>query len=393
MSYTSDPTPTSTFILKIASRCNLNCTYCYEYNLADHSWQTQPPVASIHTIQQTAARIAEHVIAHNVQHVSIIFHGGEPLLAGADFIKVAADTLAGSVSPHAECTFGIQTNGILLSDVVIRALAAVPVYVGLSIDGPATVHDIHRVYRNGRGSHDQVVSGSRWLLTNEGRKLFAGILAVIDVTSDPHAVFNYLASFKPPSIDFLLPHGNWTNSPPMRSLCSELTPYADWLITVFDSWFDGLHSEVRIRIFEDIIEHELGGLGSLESLGLAPVTLVCVAPDGSIEAVDTLKSTYESAHRTGLDVYNNSFDEALNHPAIRSRQLGIDGVCSQCKQCRHVTTCGAGYYPHRWNQANGFDNPSVYCPDLMKLIAHIQRVVRSALATDTGSCATNSCAN
>jgi uncharacterized protein len=40
-----------------------------------------------------------------------------------------------------------------------------------------------------------------------------------------------------------------------------------------------------------------------------------------------------------------------------------------------VDVCGGGYYPHRYSTANGFSNPSVYCPDLMKLIGHINRVV------------------
>jgi uncharacterized protein len=37
--------------------------------------------------------------------------------------------------------------------------------------------------------------------------------------------------------------------------------------------------------------------------------------------------------------------------------------------------CGGWYIPTRYDKDNGFDNPTVYCPDILKLITHIQRCV------------------
>jgi len=38
-----------------------------------------------------------------------------------------------------------------------------------------------------------------------------------------------------------------------------------------------------------------------------------------------------------------------------------------------------GYLPHRYSKQNGFDNPSIYCNDLMKLITHIQNKLIEAI--------------
>ena len=67
-------TPIRQVILKIASRCNLNCTYCYVYNRADQSWRTQPAFMSEAVARQTAARIREQCRAHGKRQVVIVLH-------------------------------------------------------------------------------------------------------------------------------------------------------------------------------------------------------------------------------------------------------------------------------------------------------------------------------
>jgi uncharacterized protein len=54
-------------------------------------------------------------------------------------------------------------------------------------------------------------------------------------------------------------------------------------------------------------------------------------------------------------------------------------LCAQCRGCPVRAVCGGGYLPHRYSSRNGFDNPSVYCRDLMKLIVHIQARVLTTL--------------
>lgn len=71
-------------IVKIASRCNLNCSYCYVYNQADTSWRERPAVMSKETFAATVERIRRHTLLSGQQTVTIIFHGGEPTLAGSE---------------------------------------------------------------------------------------------------------------------------------------------------------------------------------------------------------------------------------------------------------------------------------------------------------------------
>ncbi|HHG84648.1 MAG TPA: radical SAM protein, partial [Bacteroidetes bacterium] len=66
-----------TYVIKIASRCNLNCSYCYMYNKGDNSWRSQPKVMSEETVVQLLHRIIEHYGPNPMyKFVTLSFHGG-----------------------------------------------------------------------------------------------------------------------------------------------------------------------------------------------------------------------------------------------------------------------------------------------------------------------------
>src|SRR6267154_5234629 len=79
--------PFQEFIVKIHSRCDLACDYCYMYEMADQSWRDRPRRMSDEIAAQTAMRIGEHARAHRLARISRVLHGGEPLLAGRDLIS------------------------------------------------------------------------------------------------------------------------------------------------------------------------------------------------------------------------------------------------------------------------------------------------------------------
>jgi uncharacterized protein len=74
--------PISGFVIKVASRCNLNCSYCYEYNMGDSSWKKMPKYMEEELFSKTLHRIKSHCDAHQFDNISISLHGGEPLLIG-----------------------------------------------------------------------------------------------------------------------------------------------------------------------------------------------------------------------------------------------------------------------------------------------------------------------
>lgn len=374
---TRHPLPFRQFILKITSRCNLACDYCYMYELADDTWRGQPKRMSADTVKATADRIAEHAETHDLKDVHIVLHGGEPLLAGPDYIGTIATTLRAATTARVE--LGVQTNGTLLSEAMIDTLASHDIKVGVSLDGAPDDNDGHRRYANGRGSYGDVAC-SLGRLRTRAPQLFAGIICTINLDNDPVRTYSALRSFAPPRLDFQLPHGNWTTPPPGRDPGSTKVTYGKWLTTVFDQWYGESPRETSVRMFSEIIHLMLGGQSQVETIGLAPVAFIVVNTDGALEQVDALRSAFNGAAGTGLNVAANAFDAALTHPAIVARQLGVDGLSSACKKCALHRVCGGGLYAHRFQSGTGFLNPSVYCHDLAYLIRHIHRQVSGDVA-------------
>ena len=365
--------PLSSFVFKVASRCNLDCTYCYEYNMGDSSWRVQPKAMSEETARIGAHRVIEHCRAHGFTNVDISLHGGEPLAIGPEKLGAIIRTIKEELEPHCRLQLGLQTNGTLLDAKMLALLEAERVSIGVSFDGPPEVNDKIRIYKDGRGSSAKTIEALERL---RGSPSFAGMLAVIHIDADPLKVWRYLAAFDPPSLDFLLPHGNWESFPPGKTRDNK--PYAEWLIPIFDDWFGNYKSDIRIRFFEEIILRLLGGKGSLESLGLEPVVLGVIAANGAYEAVDTLKSAFPGAHSLKMHTSTHSLNDVLLHPSVAIRQQGIDAVSKICQQCSVVQVCGAGYFPHRYSKSHGFMNPSVFCNDIAALIDHIGVQIASA---------------
>ena len=88
-----EPVPFRQFILKVHSRCNLSCTYCYVYEMAEQGWPALPRRMDTAIAALVADRIGEHARAHDLPGVEVILHGGEPLLAGTGWLTELAGTL------------------------------------------------------------------------------------------------------------------------------------------------------------------------------------------------------------------------------------------------------------------------------------------------------------
>ncbi|MFC4586110.1 FxsB family cyclophane-forming radical SAM/SPASM peptide maturase [Sphaerisporangium corydalis] len=360
--------PFRQFVLKVTSRCDLACDHCYVYEHADQSWRRRPKVMARETVAMAADRMAEHARAHALRTIHVILHGGEPLLAGHERLEETIVRLRDAVRGICELDLRVHTNGVSLDERFCRMFADHDVRVGVSLDGGRRANDLHRRYADGRSSYDRVVRAVD-RLGREFPDIYAGLLCTIDIGNDPVPVYEALVALRPPVVDFLLPHATWDHPPPRPA--GVATPYADWLIAIHDRWRkDG--EPVRVRMFESIIRTTQGQGSLTESLGLDECDLAVIETDGEYEQADSLKTSFSGAPATGCDVFSHTLDDVARSPAIAARLGGLEGLCDTCRACPVVESCGGGLYAHRHRVGTGFQNPSVFCDDLMKLITHVR---------------------
>lgn len=381
--------PLRHYVLKVASRCDLACDHCYVYEHADQSWRGRPPVMSVATASVAARRIAEHAAAHDVAQVSVILHGGEPLLLGPARLHSLLTELRRTVTPVCRLDLRMQTNGVRLDAAHAEVLLEAGVRVGVSLDGDRPANDRHRVFRRGASSYERTLRGIAVLRSERFRSVYAGLLCTVDIANDPVAVYRALIEQDPPRIDLLLPHGTWEHPPaglaeriwPPRPADGtgafrdggggpDAPPYARWLLAVHDRWVaDG--RPVPIRLFDSLRALAIGGPSGTEAVGIDAGDLVVIETDGAWEEPDSMKTTWDGAGATGLTIFEHSADEVTAQPAMRRRRGGLEALSPTCRACAVVRQCGGGLRAHRYRPGSGgdgFDNPSVYCDDLKELI-------------------------
>lgn len=366
------PALIKSLVVKIAQRCNLNCTYCYVYNHADQSYRYRPVFMTKQIFEALVNRIQAYLETQPDHVVDLIFHGGEPMLLAAGELDAWLSDATRQLGR--QIRYGLQTNGTLVSDAWLDVLAKHQIRPSISIDGTAEVHDAYRVDHRGKGSYDKVVDGLRKLMD---AKLDPGALCVINPEYSGINVYRHLRSLGFKRMDFLIPDATHDSKPLLYGRFGS-TCVADYLIPIFDEWFEEDNPEIKIRLFVEVLRLLLGGSPLTDNLGasLGGQNYLIIETDGSIHGTDVLKICYEGASDTGLNVLENGFDELpkANPLVFEIIDRGIP-LCETCLTCPEREICRGGAMAHRYSRANGFANPTVWCADMLKLIDHIRERV------------------
>ena len=365
--------PFTTYVVKIYEFCNLNCTYCYMYNLADSSYLSKPARMSEHTRDVFFVRLREHAQGHNIDPVTIVLHGGEPLLVGKDYLDRWITNLRCALG-DTRALIRLQTNGILLDEEWVELLHRHDVRVGISLDGPRDQNDQFRVDLRGRGSYDRVLGGLDCLINHPlGHQVFGAVLSVANPQIPAAQMWDFWRGLGVTRYDFNLPH--CTHDQPPWFAADDLT---QWMIELFDLWWMLDDPQYEIRFFKNIVDLVLGAPFSTDYIGGKPGGIAVVETDGAIQGADALRACEDGMIELGLSVEHHAFDDALKDPLVRLANHSSAQLCDTCQACRVREVCGGGYLPHRYSQARQFDNPSVYCDSLYALISHIrERIVES----------------
>lgn len=362
-----------TVLLKVASRCNIDCSYCYVFNMGDTGWSRGPKQMSRETCQATATALA-HLARDQGRPFAVVLHGGEPLLLGEVNLWFVIQTLREALPE--ECAISIQTNGILISQEILDLCARARVTLSLSLDGPRHIHDQNRVGFKGEGTFDRVIEGLERLRSHADAKfLFTGLLAVINPDSDPREVYTFFKGFSPPSVDFIYRDGNHSRLPEGKASLLT-TEYGQWMASLLDVYLAD-ETPIRIRILDDMIKLVLGGFGSKDGVGLTNYGVLIVDTDGSVTKNDTLKSSFDGADRflEPWSVHTHRLSDILRSTEFAEYHAMQRPSSSTCLTCPELGVCGGGMTLHRWRDGCGYENPSVYCEDQKLLIGHIREKV------------------
>jgi uncharacterized protein len=356
--------PIAQLLVKVAARCNIDCSYCYWFR--DATVYSKPKLMSPEVLQQLLLRIDEHVVKHALDEFSIVLHGGEPLLSGVENFHRMADACA-AISERTNCVIAIAvtTNGVLIDEAWLDCFESHGIAVAISLDGPAHIHDAHRRTFQGGGTHAAVERAARMLVS---RRIDVSALAVCNPAHRAKEYCDFFATCGVESYDILIPDATLGENPP---------PIAPFYKELFDLWLEANRDKqtVGIRIVTDMVAALIGSEAPTEGVGYRPIELCTVMTDGTLEAHDVLRIAGDGSTQTSFNIFDNAIDDVRNEPRWKAARDASINLSRKCRECKFMNACGGGYLPHRFSRENGYDNPSVYCDDLYATYEHVQAVL------------------
>ncbi|MFO7635042.1 MAG: radical SAM protein, partial [Caldilinea sp.] len=213
------------------SICNLDCHYCFYLRkeaLYPHSSFRMADDLLEQFVRQT---IEAHAA---LPEVTFAWQGGEPTLMGLEFFQRVVTLQRHYRRPGQRILNALQTNGVLLDNAWGRFLHENSFLVGVSLDGPAALHDVYRRDKGGDPTFDRVVAGIDILKTHQAP--FNILTCVNDVNVEhPLAVYRFLRDeIETEFIQFIPIVEPAPALVSTRSVSGDA--YGAFLIAIFDEW-------------------------------------------------------------------------------------------------------------------------------------------------------------
>lgn len=378
-----------TIVIKPTLQCNLRCEYCYEFRRNSNNLYKDK--ITIEQLTDIVWRIAK---LFPDSKILWMFHGGEPLLCGSEYLEKFANCIREVNSTYpVDYKIALQTNATLLSDECIQVLEKnadllSERIVSISIDGPKEINDITRNSISGNSSYNNVESSIQKIRNSE---LAFSTISVIGTHNidQPQKMFAYVKGIGANLCKFLPNYNSDSNG---NSEMYGINPldFAKFMIEIFDLWMHDLPNQTNKRLIIEPIASIICALSNskinwCEYQKEKCSNFTCIYPNGDMWLCDNYAN--ETMRDTAYlkNIYNIS-DEELKNILLTPNKVceyaefynKIMGICSDCEI---YDFCKGGCIQIHYDMLKKSDKlAKEFCEAKKLLINHIKRAIDLALS-------------
>lgn len=341
-------------IIKVVDYCNFSCDFCRYTNNPIKS------IMSIDTYTSIVEKACEYNISRGFNHLTLIFHGGEPLLWGLKNFRKAIEIQQSLLEKHPKLSIknNIQTNGSLLSDQWIDFFNENKFNIGVSIDGPDEIN----FHKNSSGN--QIVLDNIKKLSEAGSRF--GILSVI---TDAHKglaqnYYNFIIKNKIRSVGFC-----YCVYDLEKHITVKNEILTEFLTQFFKLYFEGTYN-LHVREFEYVMRLCMGIKPNACTFSYRSKcgNYFSVCPNGDIYFCDPY-----SLDSTAIgNIITNTFDDIKVSPVLQEIiQRAQDSINNDCQNCSIKEICGGGCFRHTFE-----DGRNAFCETFRAVYPYIQNTIK-----------------
>jgi uncharacterized protein len=357
---TIDAQPFSLLVKPTGADCNLRCAYCFYLEKA----ALYPDSARHRMSDEVLERLISSYMATSQPQYAFGWQGGEPTLMGVDFFRRITDLQKKHGKPGSQVANGLQTNGTLLDDAFATHLRQYHFLLGVSLDGPADIHDPNRITADGRPTHARVLEGISVLRRHQ---VEFNILTLVNSLNSRHPDKLY---------SFLLQEGHLYHQyipcvefdQAGKPLPFSVDPEAwgDFLCTLFDLWYARDTRRVSIRLFDSILFKLVENVTNVCHMGRDCRQYFLVEHNGDVYPCDFFA---EPELKLG-NIMTHGWDELLASPIFKAFGSCKSQWNPACDACPWVTLCAGDCLKHRYAGSHDPRRLSYLCSGWKRFFAH-----------------------
>jgi uncharacterized protein len=346
--------PINLIVIQPTSFCNLDCDYCY---LPDRNTKQQLSLDLIDPIFKTI-----FTSQFFRQDATVCWHAGEPLAVPISFyegvferIQTAAHQY--NTTPH-KIRQSIQTNGTLINQAWCDLFKQHDVHVGVSLDGPAFLHDVHRKTRKGLGTHAATMRGIAHLQKNEIQCSAIGVLTK-DSLDYPDEIFHFFRDNGIMDVGFNMEETEGENHASSLDR-EELTDRYRIFIQRFWDLVAATNGEFKLREFEGICSLIYCD-ARLEYTDMnRPFVIVNIDAKGNFSTFDPellgVKTDRYGQFILGNILYD-TFESVCNSDKFRHMYQEMSAGVKLCREnCQYFGLCGGGAGSNKYWENGTFNS-------------------------------------
>lgn len=349
--------------------CNLDCSYCFYLDKEKlyprkTDWAMRPEVLESH--------IRQYIAAHRGHpEINFAWQGGEPTLLGVDYYRRAVE-LQREHGAGLRITNAFQTNGVLIDDTWAVFLKENDFLVGISIDGPAHLHDPYRVDRGGQPSFARVMRGLDALARHDVR---FNTISVVHRRNAPHPieVYEFLKSIGSTFLQFI-PLVERDDAGRLMEQTVDSLEWGQFLAAIFDRWVREDVARIYVQLFDVALESWLFMPQSLcffrETCGSA----LALEHNGDLYSCDHFVNL---ENRLGNILENPMAAMAASAPQKAFGDAKRDTLPKYCQECTVRFACHGECPKNRFIQTpDGEDGLNYLCAGYKHFFNHIDPYMR-----------------
>jgi uncharacterized protein len=359
------------FAKPIGSICNLDCHYCY-YLKKEPIYPKGEPFRMPDDILEEY--IVQHIKAFPGPLIRFSWHGGEPTVLGLDYFRKIVALQRKHQPPNQRIANGMQTNGTLLDEDWCRFLAKMGFAIGLSLDGPQEMHDLYRVTKSQKPTHEQALRGYQLLRQHH---ISCDILCVVNARNvrHPTQVYRFFKQINASYVTFLPlvePQPEVEGGVSQRTVPAEA--FGDFLCTIFDEWLNQDIGRIKVQIFEEAARMAFEQEHSLCIFRPICGDIPIVEHNGDFFSCDHF---VDQEHRLG-NIRETPLVELLESPAQRAfGQAKLKTLPRYCQGCEVRAMCNGGCPKNRFIRTpDGEAGLNYLCAGYKRFFTHCQPFVQ-----------------